>query len=233
MRIKLQEGEYVIYIAKKHWIVYLIWLVVSLIIVVGAYALKYTLWGVAVSALYLLYVHLERKTNLWIVTDKRFIDEYGIVSLYSKETPIDKINNVTFGKDILGRIFGYGDVMIQSAAELGMTKAKFISQPEMLKAAIEEAQRLYATRQLVPPDSMQCPVCKEIIKKGALICRFCGFKLDSQDIPQVAENQPETVTASSPLVDSRLNVQSSKEDEDKVKHHTTETFERRGKVWRP
>ncbi len=223
MRTKLHEEEKVLYIAQKHWIVYLTGLLISAVIIAVATTFKYSFLGVVFSIAIMLYIHLERKTNLWIVTDRRFIDEYGIISLNSKETPIDKINNVTFSKDIIGMIFGYGDVVIQSAAELGITKAKLIKAPEMLKSAIEEAQRINASRVVIPPDSMQCPVCKEIIKKDALICRYCGYKL--------AEHQggiPEGCKT------FRVSFQSKTDEENKLKEDKTETFKGRScEIWRP
>lgn len=85
MRTKLQEGESVIYIAKKHWIVYLIGLFLAISVIFLAGFIKQTLWGVVFGIIVMLYVHLERKFNIWIVTNKRFIDERGIVVFIQKK----------------------------------------------------------------------------------------------------------------------------------------------------
>lgn len=233
MRTKLQEGESVIYIARKHWVVYLIGLFIALAIFLAADFIKQTLWGIFLGALVMLYVYLERKFNIWVVTNRRFIDERGIAVFYSKETPIDKINNITFSKDILGRIFGYGGIFIQSAAELGLTKASLIAKPEMLQAAIIEAQKQFAVQNVIPPDTAPCPVCKELIKKDALKCRFCGTVFAEVGAENVF--QKTTDAEFSQDMNSR---QTESNSETTIKENNTDNtnqgiFERRGKVWRP
>ncbi len=73
----------------------------------------------------------------------RIIDEHGVFSSNSKETPLDKINNVSFSQSLLGRIFNYGHVQIQSAAESGSTVHEMIERPKLLKDTITQYQELY------------------------------------------------------------------------------------------
>ncbi len=233
MRTKLQEGESVIYIAKKHWIVYLIGIFIALAIILAADFIKQTLWGIVLGVFVMLYVHFERKFNIWVVTNKRFIDERGIVVFYSKETLIDKINNITFSKDILGRIFGYGGVFIQSAAELGLTKANLIAKPEVLQAAIIEAQKQFAVQNIIPPDTMPCPMCKELIKKDALKCRFCGTVFTEVGAENVFQKTVDTGFAQDMSSSQTESNQETTIKENNTNNTNQETFERRGKVWRP
>ena len=60
-----------------------------------------------------------------------------------KESPLDKINNVEYNQTLAGRIFGYGDVSIQTAAEMGDTTYKFIHHPRLFKDTITHAQEEY------------------------------------------------------------------------------------------
>ncbi|MEM3369788.1 MAG: PH domain-containing protein, partial [Candidatus Micrarchaeia archaeon] len=189
--------------------------------------------GIVLGVFVMLYVHFERKFNIWVVTNKRFIDERGIVVFYSKETLIDKINNITFSKDILGRIFGYGGVFIQSAAELGLTKANLIAKPEVLQAAIIEAQKQFTVQNIIPPDTMPCPMCKELIKKDALKCRFCGTVFAEMKVEVVSQK-----TTDAEFFQDMNSRQTESDSETTIKENNTnntnqETFERRGKVWRP
>lgn len=213
MRTRLQEGERIIHIARKHWVVYLIGLTVAGASVVLADFVRLTWWGVILGMLVMVYIHLERKFNIWVVTDRRFIDERGIISLYSKETPLDKINNITFSKDVPGRILGYGNIYIQSAAELGLTRAGLVAKPELLQASIIKAQEQLVARGSVPSDSIICPVCKEVIKKGALKCRFCGTVFEETKQQQGTVEEPPDGT-----------------EKDTV---SEKFFERRGQLWRP
>lgn len=233
MRTKLQEGESVIYIARKHWVVYLIGLFIALAIFLAADFIKQTLWGIFLGALVMLYVYLERKFNIWVVTNRRFIDERGIAVFYSKETPIDKINNITFSKDILGRIFGYGGIFIQSAAELGLTRANLIAKPEMLQAAIIEAQKQFVVQNVVPPDTAPCPVCKELIKRDALKCRFCGTVLVEMTTENPVHETVNTVFIQDTTDKQKRSYQETDAKENNTNNTNQEIFERRGKVWRP
>lgn len=78
----------------------------------------------------------------------RVIDESGFISRYSKESPLDKINNVEYDQSVWGRMFGYGDVEIQTAAEMGNTTYTMIHYPKLLKDTITHAQEEYKNGQV-------------------------------------------------------------------------------------
>ena len=183
MRTKLLENEKLIYVAKKHWILYVLGFIIASTIVLVFSVIKAIFWGVVIGLLVILYIFYERKTNIWIVTNKRFIDEWGIITNNAKQTSIDKINDITLKKDILGMILQYGDVSVQSAAEIGLISAKLVSHPEKLREAIIFAQKTLMEQS--QEDRIPCPVCKELIKKNAIKCRFCGTELkDYEKTPQ-------------------------------------------------
>ena len=71
------------------------------------------------------------------------VDESGFFSRHSKESPLDKINNVEYDQSIWGRLLGFGSVDIQTAAELGETNYQFIHHPKKLKDTITHAQEDY------------------------------------------------------------------------------------------
>jgi uncharacterized membrane protein YdbT with pleckstrin-like domain len=103
---------------------------------------------VGLPVVWLIYNVLDRNTNLWAVTNLRIIDEYGVFSNNTKETPLDKINNVSYRQPLLGRIFNYGDVQIQSAAESGSTLHKMVERPKVLKDTITQYQERYKQEQI-------------------------------------------------------------------------------------
>ncbi len=89
------------------------------------------------------YKIVERKNNLWAVTNLRVIDESGVFSRNSKESPLDKINNVSYNQSIWGRMFGYGSVQIQTAAEVGASTYNLVERPKELKDTITQMQEEY------------------------------------------------------------------------------------------
>jgi uncharacterized membrane protein YdbT with pleckstrin-like domain len=76
------------------------------------------------------------------------IDETGLLSHYAKESPLEKINNVSYDQTLFGRIFNYGHVEIQTAAEIGSTDYNDVHAPKTLKDTITLAQADYKTLQL-------------------------------------------------------------------------------------
>ena len=150
MRTELKKEEKILVIIRQHWLKlalpFFAWLLaaVLLILFAGTTGLIITL----VTALYPMYEYLNWKNNLWCVTNLRVVDESGFFSRYSKESPLDKINNVEYDQSIWGRLLGYGNVDIQTAAEMGETTYQLIHHPKLLKDTITLAQEEYKKAQI-------------------------------------------------------------------------------------
>lgn len=150
MRTELKKDERILVIIRQHWIKlalpFIAWLLAAILLIWFA---KTTGFVIAlITALYPMYEYLNWKNNLWCVTNLRVVDESGFISRYSKESPLDKINNVEYDQSIWGRIFGYGNVDIQTAAEMGETTYTMIHHPKLLKDTITHAQEEYKKAQI-------------------------------------------------------------------------------------
>lgn len=83
-----------------------------------------------------------KRTEL-AVTDMRVVEKSGVFSDNSVETPLDRIQNVVYNQSILGKTFGYGTVVIQSAARFGAEGIKGVENPQMVRDAILQQVELY------------------------------------------------------------------------------------------
>jgi uncharacterized membrane protein YdbT with pleckstrin-like domain len=92
------------------------------------------------AALNFIYREIYRRRDIWVVTNLRIIDEKGVFSLYSKESPLEKINNLSYRQSLLGRILNYGDVEIQTAAENGATIYPMVTGPQRLKDTVAQCR---------------------------------------------------------------------------------------------
>jgi len=122
----LQPGESLIYATSLHWLVYLRaivllvlalaclvatgsvndpWAVLALQIVAALFGLIGLLSGL--SAL------VRRQTTELAVTDRRVIYKTGILQRHSMEMNRSKVETVGVSQSILGRILGYGTVVVR------------------------------------------------------------------------------------------------------------------------
>lgn len=151
MRTALKKDEKLLIIIRQHWIKltlpFLVWLLVSILMLWWLHNAT-ALLVILVMAIYPALEYINWKYNLWAVTNMRVVDESGFFTRYSKESPLDKINNVEYDQPILGRILGYGNVDIQTAAEMGETKYELIHHPKLLKDTITHAQEEYKKIQI-------------------------------------------------------------------------------------
>ena len=151
MRTPLQKDEKILLITRTSWITLILPVLITLVGLVIAYFIDFFGWGLAVSLpllLYFLYKYFEWRANIWAVTNCRVIDETGLLSHYAKESPLEKINNVSYDQTFFGRILDFGHVEIQTAAEIGSTDYHNVHGPKLLKDTITLAQADYKTLQL-------------------------------------------------------------------------------------
>ena len=151
MRTPLQKNEKVLLVTRMSWVVLIVPALIALAaIVVAVFTVHYSSWFLMLpvgALLYFTWKYYERQHNLWAVTNFRVIDEFGIININTKESPLDKINNVSYSQQIWGRIIGYGNVEIQTAATIGETVYHFVEKPGLLKDTITSAQANYRHEQ--------------------------------------------------------------------------------------
>lgn len=154
MRTELKKEEKVILITRPHWFTILFPMILGIAGMAGGIVLSVfglVLAGIPVALVLMVYSGyriLERQKNIWAVTNMRVIDEEGVFSSDTKESPLDKINNVSYSQSFWGKIFGFGKVDIQTAAEIGETTYNNVESPGKLKDAITTMQEEYKKIQM-------------------------------------------------------------------------------------
>ena len=175
MRTTLQKGEKVLLVTYSNW-THLIGPVLIALAGLGAsYFIGFRHWGWLVALAGIMYFILQYftwKVNIWVVTNFRVIDEAGLLSHYAKESPLEKINNVSYDQTLIGRLFNFGHVEIQTAAETGSTNYYHVNHPRKLKDTITTAQSDHKNgqfgNQAAPTASAELEKLFELKQKGAL-----------------------------------------------------------------
>jgi uncharacterized membrane protein YdbT with pleckstrin-like domain len=98
---------------------------------------------VGVALLWALARYVELAANQYVLTDRRLLRVRGIIGQSSMDSYLDKINNVEHHQTFWGRLLGYGDVEIDTAAESGAEVFPRISQPLAFKRAVDGAILAY------------------------------------------------------------------------------------------
>ncbi len=151
MRTALKNNEKVLLIIRHHWLKLLMPFLIWILVVVAAILfleITTAFLVILVAAIYPLAVYFNWVHNIWAVTNIRVIDEGGVFTRHAKESPLDKINNIEYSQSFWGRIFGYGNVDIKTAAELGESNYQMIHHPKLLKDTITHAQEEYKNIQV-------------------------------------------------------------------------------------
>lgn len=81
--------------------------------------------------------YLDWKFNRLYLTNFRLIQERGIIGKRYMSIRLKDIEDIVCSYGILGRIFGYGDLTIESAGTQGLMVFKGIPKPRRMKLLIE------------------------------------------------------------------------------------------------
>lgn len=151
-----EKGEKVILLLRQHPIVNLGWILMAILMLLAPTAIRmlgvlsslpsgfqliiFLAWYLITSA-FIMESFLDWFFNVYIVTNLRIVD-IDFVNLIYKEVSdanIDKIQDVTYNMGGVGRaVFNYGDVIIQTAAEIQEFDFAAVPNPAKVTKIIED-----------------------------------------------------------------------------------------------
>jgi uncharacterized membrane protein YdbT with pleckstrin-like domain len=147
----LGENEKILLETHQHWFVLFgkIFLELVLIgIIIAGSLIAYPFYPVAIYGLILVIVPLIGmmsdilvwRNKAYIVTTHRVIQTSGVFSKDVVDSSLEKVNDVKLSQSFLGRMFGYGDIEILTASELGVNLFHEIADPVGFKTAMLNAK---------------------------------------------------------------------------------------------
>jgi uncharacterized membrane protein YdbT with pleckstrin-like domain len=127
VRRVLQPGETIVYTTKLHWFVYwwaTLLLAICLVLAIASWSwadnqnLSLALWiTAAIFALLGLSsafrAFIQRASTELAVTDQRVIYKTGLLARHTLEMNRGKVESVAVDQTLLGRLFGYGTVIVR------------------------------------------------------------------------------------------------------------------------
>ena len=158
----LASGERVLLVRQRHWLTFLEagrWFVLALVIglVSGALdqtvpdhgvagpistLLGYAFWiALIVGVIGLVWYVLVWRVERYLVTTRRVIEAGGVINKYTHDTSLQAITDMNVGHPWLGRIVGYGEIDLLTAAEAGTSKIRFLPEADGFKRALLDAKQ--------------------------------------------------------------------------------------------
>ena len=149
----LGDREKIILISRQHWIVLAQAIFLEIILVIAILA-AVSLGLIFINPVYFFFglvlliiplVSMLRSIVKWtnhyyVVTNRRLIQVFGVFSKNVTDSSLEKVNDIKMDQSFLGRIFGYGDIEILTASELGVNRFNMIGNPVQFKTAMLNAK---------------------------------------------------------------------------------------------
>ena len=149
----LGENEQVVLRSRQSWVVLLREALINLLIALVIIALTLAVTGgiqnqLGLLVLLLLLIPIGRFVwdlirwwnREYIVTNRRVIQIEGTLNKHVIDSSLEKVNDVKMEQSLMGRMFGYGDVEILTASDIGVNLFKRINAPVQFKTAMLDAK---------------------------------------------------------------------------------------------
>jgi uncharacterized membrane protein YdbT with pleckstrin-like domain len=81
-------------------------------------------------------------TTQYVFTTRRIIIRRGLLTKQGRDMPLAKVNNVSFQVGLLGRIFNYGELEIESASDDGDMYIQDVPDVEQIQRLVYELHEL-------------------------------------------------------------------------------------------
>ena len=139
----LSDGEVIESQFRPHWsrilregLIVLIGITVAVLMAI--YGVWAWLYGLLVVLVFIFIIGglIRWFTTLHVITNERLIYRAGFVAKQGTEIPLEVIQNVAFHQSVFERVFGTGDLVIESAGTHGQTRYQDIPDPEAVQSLI-------------------------------------------------------------------------------------------------
>ena len=158
-----EEGELVHFWARRHWfflarrallpVALVLFLVGGLSTAISDPAPPWfdALFFILIVAaiLAVLWALLDWSNDFFVISNRRISHQERVLLISEKrvEAPLDKVQDIAIRRGLLGQIFGFGHLAIQTAATVGMITFDHVAEPEWVQEVIfDQAARMRASR---------------------------------------------------------------------------------------
>jgi len=159
----LGKNEQILWRARQHWIVLSANFAINLFIFIVIWAIYSAAgmlgsgWlgdflrnnrGIALIALLIPigwfgWEFLQWWAEEYLITTTRVVQTEGLINKHTKDSALEKINDITLNQSVVGRILNYGDLAIITGSDMGTNLLKRLAKPvEFKKTLLEQKNKL-------------------------------------------------------------------------------------------
>jgi hypothetical protein len=171
----LSDGERIVLRTRQHWFATIVdgrlpWalLVASLVLLALTLTLGSSdarnILGIGVAVLLVVsLLWLGKRYWSWyaqdyIVTNRRVLKVEGIFNKRSADSSLEKINDAVLEQNLLGRVLGYGDLDILTAADVAIDRYRMLNKaPGFKKAMLDQKHALETEFTRMPGPPLRAP----------------------------------------------------------------------------
>lgn len=175
----LSRGETIELRERQHWII-LAWgarfaavaLVIALVVLVIRSNLSRDLLNGALGSilgwivlglfvyglLHFGWMTLRYLNQEYVLTNRRVVQVEGVINKRTTDSSLEKINDAVLSQAIVGRLLGFGDLDILTAAEAGIERFRMIRNPIEFKKAMLNAKHDYEIDMNRAPGATSPPI---------------------------------------------------------------------------
>jgi uncharacterized membrane protein YdbT with pleckstrin-like domain len=159
----LGKNEQILWRARQHWIVLTANFVINLFIFLVIWAIYgaagmlgagflgdflrsnrgFALIALLIPIGWFGWGFLQWWAEEYLVTTHRVVQTEGLINKHTKDSALEKINDITLNQSVLGRILNYGDLAIITGSDIGTNVLKRLAKPvEFKKTLLEQKSTL-------------------------------------------------------------------------------------------
>ena len=139
----LNEDEDIILDLHPHWVFFLQPALALVVAIVFGITVALQTWHDSVSFLagalllaslvWFVITYAKWATTNFVITSDRLIYRHGVLSKHGIEIPLERVNTVFFSQSIFERVLGSGDLVIESAGEMGRQNFSNVRKPSAVQ----------------------------------------------------------------------------------------------------
>lgn len=164
----LSEGERILHGFRPHWKSLVIPAFWTVLVIIGVALTPRLPSGLPRNLTYIIIllgwimVAVVPTIRWWftqfVLTDERLILRKGVIARSGVEIPLEVINDVIFSQTIFERLLGFGDLIIESAGEMGQSRFSNIPRPDEFQSELyvaREKRAIQLTSGRPPTDKLE------------------------------------------------------------------------------